>query len=92
MADQDEHDRTESPSQKRLDEARKRGQVARSRDLAAAATTLAGGVGLLLMGGSMGARLGAMMSTASPPMLEARSAPADRGPGTGRLPPIMRLA
>jgi flagellar biosynthetic protein FlhB len=62
MAEQDELDRTESPSQKRLDDARKRGQVARSRDLSAAATTLAGGIGLVLMGGPMGARLMAMMS------------------------------
>jgi flagellar biosynthesis protein FlhB len=62
MADHDEHDRTESPSQKRLDEARKRGQVARSRDLAAAATTLAGGIGLLLIGGPMGVRMMAMMA------------------------------
>jgi flagellar biosynthetic protein FlhB len=62
MAESDEHDRTESPSQKRLDDARKRGQVARSRDLAAAATTLAGGVGLTLLGGQMGSRLLAMMA------------------------------
>jgi flagellar biosynthetic protein FlhB len=62
MADQDQHDRSESPSQKRLDDARKRGQVARSRDLSAAATTLTGGVGLLLMGGPTGARLMAMVA------------------------------
>ncbi len=54
MSEQDDHDRTESPSQKRLDDARNRGQVARSRDLGAAATTLAGGVGLYVLGESMG--------------------------------------
>jgi len=62
MAEHDAHDRTESPSQKRLDDARRRGQVARSRDLSAAAVTLAGGIGLLLTGGPMGARLLAMMA------------------------------
>lgn len=61
MAEHDQHDRTESPSQKRLDDARRRGQVARSRDLAAAATTLAAGLGLLTLGGDLGARLMAMM-------------------------------
>jgi flagellar biosynthetic protein FlhB len=62
VADQDQHDRTESPSQKRLDDARKRGQVARSRDLAAAATTLTGGVGLLLLGAPLGTALMTVMS------------------------------
>ena len=43
----DDRERTESPSQKRLDDARAKGQVPRSRDLGAAAVVLTGGVGLL---------------------------------------------
>ena len=54
MAELDDRERTESPSQKRLEDARSRGQVARSRDLGAAATTLTGGAGLYFLGQSMG--------------------------------------
>lgn len=64
MADTDDLERTESPTQKRLEEARKRGQVARSRDLAAAVTTLGGGAALYYMGGSTGAQLLALMRNA----------------------------
>jgi flagellar biosynthetic protein FlhB len=44
MADTDtaDHDRTEQPTSKRLDEARRQGQVARSRELSMTAVTLAG--------------------------------------------------
>jgi flagellar biosynthetic protein FlhB len=62
MAD-DRHDRTESPTQKRLDEARKKGQVPRSRDLNAAAVVLTGGLGLYGLGGVMGGRLQDLMRT-----------------------------
>ncbi|MGH8252929.1 MAG: EscU/YscU/HrcU family type III secretion system export apparatus switch protein, partial [Steroidobacteraceae bacterium] len=61
MSDSDNLDRTESPTQKRLDDARKRGQVPRSRDLGAAAVTLAGGLGLYSLGGLLGGRLLSMM-------------------------------
>jgi flagellar biosynthesis protein FlhB len=61
VSDSDNRDRTESPTQKRLDDARKRGQVPRSRDLGAAAVTLAGGLGLYSLGGLLGGRLLAMM-------------------------------
>ena len=54
MAELDDREKTESPSQKRLEDARSRGQVARSRDLGAAATTLTGGVALYFLGGSIG--------------------------------------
>ena len=60
-SDSDNRDRTESPTQKRLDDARKRGQVPRSRDLGAAAVTLAGGLGLYSLGGLLGGRLLTMM-------------------------------
>ena len=61
MSDTDNRERTESPTQKRLDDARKRGQVPRSRDLGAAAVTLAGGLGLYGLGGLIGGRLAALV-------------------------------
>ena len=61
MADTDNRDRTESPTQKRIEDARRRGQVPRSRDLTAAAVTLAGGLGLYGLGGLLGGRLFELM-------------------------------
>ncbi|MFT3907098.1 MAG: flagellar biosynthesis protein FlhB [Steroidobacteraceae bacterium] len=61
MAEHDNEDRTESPSQRRLDEARKQGNVPRSRDLSAAMVTLAGGLGMYFMGQSIGGQLLSMM-------------------------------
>jgi flagellar biosynthetic protein FlhB len=61
MADVNDRERTESPSQKRLDDARERGQVPRSRDLTAAAVVLAGGLGLVSMGSLLGGRMLALM-------------------------------
>jgi flagellar biosynthetic protein FlhB len=61
MAELNDRERTESPSQKRLDDAREKGQVPRSRDLTAAAVVLAGGVGLYSMGGIVGGRMLALM-------------------------------
>ena len=61
MSDTDDLDRTESPTPKRLEDARRRGQVPRSRDLSAAAVTLAGGLGLYSLGGLMGQRLMGLM-------------------------------
>jgi len=63
MAEGDDSDRTESPTQKRLDDARKRGQVPRSRDLSAAAVTLAGGIGLYSIGSLMGGGLANLLRT-----------------------------
>jgi flagellar biosynthetic protein FlhB len=51
MADPHKGDRTEKPSPKRLKDARKRGQVATSRDLALAAGSLAA-TGVLVAGGT----------------------------------------
>jgi flagellar biosynthetic protein FlhB len=50
MADNDveQHERTEEPSSKRLDDARRRGQVARSRELGMALVTIAGSMALLM--------------------------------------------
>src|ERR1700722_6783861 len=61
MAEGDDRERTESPTQKRLDDARAKGQVPRSRDLSAAAIVLTGGVGLLSLGSLMGGQLLTLM-------------------------------
>lgn len=59
----DRHDRTEAPTQKRLDEARREGRIPRSRELTAAAVMVSAGMLLMMMGGSLGARLGSLMSS-----------------------------
>ncbi|HEY6450967.1 MAG TPA: flagellar biosynthesis protein FlhB [Steroidobacteraceae bacterium] len=61
MADLDDRERTESPTQKRLDDARAKGQVPRSRDLNAAAVVLVGGLALYGLGSAIGGRLLAVM-------------------------------
>jgi flagellar biosynthetic protein FlhB len=61
MADADDRERTEAPTQKRLDDARAKGQVPRSRDLNGAAVILAGGLGLMSLGSLVGGRLLAVM-------------------------------
>jgi flagellar biosynthetic protein FlhB len=50
MAENDQEDRTESATPKRLEEARKRGQVPRSPELGAAAVTLATAASLMVLG------------------------------------------
>ncbi len=51
MAEQDSDlEKTESPSQRKLDQSREEGQVARSRELSTFLVMLAGGAGLWLMG------------------------------------------
>src|ERR1700733_814273 len=61
MAEVDDRERTESPTQKRLDDARAKGQVPRSRDLSAAAVVLTGGLGMLSLGSVIGGQLLAIM-------------------------------
>ena len=56
-------DRTEQPTQKRLDEARKDGQVPRSRDLTTAAVVLIAGLGLRFAGGGMAAGFAGLMKS-----------------------------
>lgn len=53
MAEDSGQDRTEEPTGKRLDEARKKGQIARSQELSMTVVLLAGAVGLWLFGGAM---------------------------------------
>jgi flagellar biosynthetic protein FlhB len=57
----DRHDKTEAPTQKRLDDARKEGQIPRSRDLTAAAVMLAAGGVLMMSGPGIGNQLGELM-------------------------------
>ncbi|HEY2418781.1 MAG TPA: EscU/YscU/HrcU family type III secretion system export apparatus switch protein, partial [Steroidobacteraceae bacterium] len=61
MADTDDRERTESPTQKRLDDARAKGQVPRSRDLNAAAVVLTGGLGLFSLGSVISGHLLSVM-------------------------------
>lgn len=52
MSDNDDQERTEQPSEKRLKEAREKGDVPRSRDLSGALVVLAGVAALLASGGA----------------------------------------
>ncbi|MFO7325312.1 MAG: flagellar biosynthesis protein FlhB [Pseudomonadota bacterium] len=61
MAETDRHDRTEAPTPKRLQDARKEGRVPRSRELTTAAVMMTAGAVLTLAGDSIGAQLGEMM-------------------------------
>lgn len=63
MADEGENgqERTEQPSSKRLEEARKQGQVPRSTELNAAAVLLLAGGGLHFMGARLGTQLDDLM-------------------------------
>jgi flagellar biosynthesis protein FlhB len=54
-------ERTEEPSQRRLQEARERGQLPRSRELTIFATMIAGSAALMAVGGSLAARLSQLM-------------------------------
>jgi flagellar biosynthetic protein FlhB len=53
MAEDSDLEKTELPSQRRLDQAREKGQVARSRELSTFAVLLAGGAMLWFMGASL---------------------------------------
>src|SRR3954454_23647947 len=65
MAENDS-EKTEQPTPKRQEEARRKGQIPRSTELSAAAVILAVGGGLHFLGGYMGSRLnGLMMSSLS---------------------------
>lgn len=54
-------ERTEEPSQKRLQDARERGQVPRSRELTNFATMIGGSAALIAVSGSLATRLSLMM-------------------------------
>jgi flagellar biosynthesis protein FlhB len=54
-------ERTEEPSQRRLEEARKRGQVPRSRELTNFATMIGGSAALVASGGALAVRMSQMV-------------------------------
>ena len=61
MAEEDGQERTEEPTPRRLEQAREKGQIPRSRELSTALLTLGGSVALaasrvVALGGSGGAR------------------------------------
>ncbi len=94
MAETEQGDRTERPTPRRLQEARRRGEVPRSRDLSAALVTLAGGVGLTLLGGAVGGRLLALVANS---MSFTRGAAMDAGQilpalGTASLQGLLAMA
>jgi len=60
---EDDMERTERPTPKRLEEARKKGQVPRSSELSTAAVVLIAGAGLHFMGRSLGSGLFELMRT-----------------------------
>jgi len=57
MAEDSDLEKTEQPSQRRLDQAREEGQAARSRELSTFSVLFAGGAGLWLMGSTLSAQL-----------------------------------
>lgn len=61
MSETERQDRTEAPTPKKLEDARKKGQIPRSRDLTAAAVTVTAGIVLMISGAPMGRYIGEMM-------------------------------
>ena len=57
MAEDSDLEKTEEPSQRRIDQAREEGQVARSRELSTFAVLMAGGSGLWMMGSSLSGQM-----------------------------------
>lgn len=54
-------DKSEEPTSKRLEDARKKGQIARSKELSTLAVTLGGAIGLLMFGAHLGGVLMELM-------------------------------
>ncbi|MFN7085433.1 MAG: flagellar biosynthesis protein FlhB [Burkholderiales bacterium] len=72
MSEESDLERTESATPKRLEEAREKGQVARSQELSTFVVLLAGAGGLVFMGGSLFERVSGVMKRG----LQFRSGPA----------------
>ena len=72
MSEESDLERTESATPKRLEEAREKGQVARSQELSTFVVLLAGAGGLVFMGGSLLERVSGVMKRG----LQFRSGPA----------------
>lgn len=63
MAEGSDQEKTEDPTAKRLEEARKKGQVARSKELGTTGVLVASAVALLLLGDSLGISLMEVMQS-----------------------------
>lgn len=63
MSDDSDQEKTEEPTSKRLDDAQKKGQIARSRELNTFVMLITSAALLLMLGGQMGNKLLAMMRT-----------------------------
>jgi len=59
---QDGQEKTEQPTAKRLDDSKKKGQIARSKELNTMAITLIGGIALVSMSSHLGSGLWDLMS------------------------------
>lgn len=80
MAGEGSHaERTEQPTERRLREARERGQVARSRELEATVVMLAAALAMLVLAPTLGDQASALMRSALSP--DARAMFEDTGPG-----------
>ena len=66
MADEQQQDRTEQATPKRREDARKRGDVPRSRELTMTGVMLSGASALLLLAGPMASRIVTVLSAGAP--------------------------
>lgn len=97
MADSTQEDRTEEASPRRLQQARERGQIPRSRELVSMSLVIGGALGMLLLGPSLAEFLGQTMRQA----LQRAASPVDDqlpgllgdalGAGAGTLLPVIGL-
>lgn len=67
MAEEEGQERTEEATPKRLEDARKKGQVPRSRELSTMMVTVSGAIMLLVIGGHLGNGLAALLERAFSP-------------------------
>lgn len=74
-----EEDKTESATPKRLEDARKDGQIPRSRELSTALVTLAGATAMLIMGAQFARGFASLLQSALSPAILAETATADLG-------------
>lgn len=63
MSEEGDLEKTEPASERRLEQAREEGQVARSQELSTFAVLMAGGLGIWLMGGGIFSRLSRMLES-----------------------------
>jgi flagellar biosynthetic protein FlhB len=83
MAEDSDQEKTEQPTPKRLQDARDKGQVARSRELGTAAVMVAGSSVLLLGGGPLAAGMGRLLQGGLTPSRAELTNPAAMAPALG---------